>query len=96
MGKTFLKSIGYPENFISGFLALFIGFLQLFVFGKICLPKLFKSEYFIQNYTIDTLRKPLKWFGAFWASISFASDLHLDFEFVYNQTGRFTIKTIVF
>ena len=71
MGQTFLASIGYPNNVISGFLALFIGFLQLLVFGMVCLPRLFKSEYFIQNYTVDTLRKPLKWFGAFWASITF-------------------------
>ena len=71
MGKTFLKTAGYPVNFLSGFFTLIIGVLQLFVFSIICLPKLIRSDYFIQNYSVDVLRKPLKWFGAFWASISF-------------------------
>lgn len=71
MGKTFLKTAGYPENFLSGFFSLIIGVLQLFVFSIICFPKLLRTDYFIQNYTVDVLRKPLKWLGAFWASISF-------------------------
>ena len=71
MGKTFLKTAGYPVNFLSGFFTLIIGVLQLFVFSIICLPKLIRTDYFIQNYAVDVLRKPLKWFGAFWASISF-------------------------
>ena len=71
MGKTFLKTTGYPENFLSGLFTLIIGVLQFFVFSIICFPKLFRTDYFIQNYTVDVLRKPLKWFGAFWTSISF-------------------------
>lgn len=71
MGKTFLKTAGYPGNIFSGFLAFLIGILQLFVFSIVCFPKLFSTDYFIQNYTIDVLRKPLKWFGAFQATMSF-------------------------
>jgi GT2 family glycosyltransferase len=71
MGKTFLKTAGYPDNIFSGFLAFIIGILQLFVFSIICSSKLFSSDYYIQNYTIDVLRKPLKWFGAFRATLSF-------------------------
>ena len=71
MGQTFLESIGYPYNVMSGFLALFVGVIQFFVFSIICLPKFLKKEYYTQNYTVDVLRKPLKWFGAFWASITF-------------------------
>ena len=71
IGKTFLKTVGYPDNILSGLLTLIIGTLQLFVFSIICFPKLFSTDYFIQNYTIDVLRKPLKWFGAFRATISF-------------------------
>ena len=71
MGKTFLKTAGYPENFLSGISTLIIGFLQLFVFSIVCFPKLLRTDYFIQNYTVDVFRKPLKWLGAFWASISF-------------------------
>ena len=71
MGKTFLKTAGYTENFLYVFFTLIIGVLQLFVFSIICFPKLLRKDYFIQNYTVDVIRKPLKWFGAFWASISF-------------------------
>jgi len=71
MGKTFLKTAGYTENFLCVFFTLIIGVLQLFVFSIICFPKLLRKDYFIQNYTVDVIRKPLKWFGAFWASISF-------------------------
>ena len=71
MGKTFLKTTGYPENFLSGLFTLIIGVHQIFVFSIICFPKLLRTDYFIQNYTVDVLRKPLKWFGAFWTSISF-------------------------
>jgi GT2 family glycosyltransferase len=71
IGKTFLKTVGYPDNILSGLLTLIIGTLQLFVFSIICFPKLFSTDYFIQNYTIDVLRKPLKWFGAFRATTSF-------------------------
>jgi glycosyltransferase involved in cell wall biosynthesis len=70
-GKTFLKTAGYPHNIFSGILAFIIGAIQLFVFIIVCFPKLFLTDYFIQNYTIDVLRKPLKWFGAFRATLSF-------------------------
>lgn len=71
MGKTFLKTAGYPDNIFSGFLSLIIFIVQLFVHSIIYLPNLLSKEYFIQNYTIDVLRKPLKWFGAFRATMSF-------------------------
>ena len=71
MGKTFLKTAGYPDNIFSGLLAFIIGVLQLFVFSVVRFPKLFSTDYFIQNYTIDVLRKPLKWFGAFRSTMSF-------------------------
>ena len=71
MCKTFLKTAGYPGNIFSGFLAFLIGILQLFVFSIVCFPKLFSTDYFIQNYTIDVFRKPLKWFGAFQTTMSF-------------------------
>ena len=71
LGKTFLKTAGYPENILSGFFSLIIGVIQLFVFSIICFPKLLRTDYFVQNYYVDVLRKPLKWLGAFWASISF-------------------------
>ena len=71
MGKTFLKTVGYPDNFLIGLLSLFLGIIQVLVFSIFNFPKLFRADYFIQNYTVDVLRKPLKWFGAFWASMSF-------------------------
>lgn len=65
MGKTFLETAGYPHNMLSGIIALIIGIVQLFVFSIIYLPNLIRTEYFIQNYAVDVLRKPLKWFGVF-------------------------------
>ena len=71
MGKTFLKTAGYPDNIFSGLLSLIIFVVQLFMHSIIYLPNLLGKEYFIQNYTIDVCRKPLKWLGAFRATMSF-------------------------
>jgi len=70
MGKTFLQTAGYPYNIGSGFVALGIGVMQIVLFVPMYLPLLLKQGYYIQNYIIDVLRKPLKWFGAFVSTVT--------------------------
>ena len=69
-GKTFLQTAGYPFNIGSGFIALGIGVVQIVLFVPMFFPLLLKQEYYIQNYIIDVLRKPLKWFGAFVSTLT--------------------------
>ena len=70
MGKTFLQTAGYPHNIVSGLVALGIGVVQIVLFVPIFLPRLLKQRYYIQNYTIEVLRKPFKWFGAFVSTVT--------------------------
>jgi len=68
MGRTFLQTLGYPNNKLTGFLSLIIGVFQCLLRFVICFPRLFKKNYHKENFIIDILKKPLKWFGAFMAS----------------------------
>ena len=70
IGKTFLQTAGYPHNIGSGFVALSIGVLQIVLFVPMFLPQLLNTEYYIQNYIIDVLKKPLKWFGVFVSTVT--------------------------
>ena len=65
LGKTFLSLKGYPNNKAMGLVAMVIGIGQLLLSSIINLPKLLKKKYYLENYKIDVLKKPLKWFGAF-------------------------------
>lgn len=68
MGRTFLQTLGYPNNKLTGLVSLLIGMIQCLLSFVISFPKLFNRNYYKENFIIDVLKKPLKWFGAFVAS----------------------------
>lgn len=65
MGKTYLESVGYPHNRITGLLSLFVGVSQFLTNSIFYLPLLLTPKYYVQNYSVDIARKPAKWIGAF-------------------------------
>ena len=65
MGKTYLQTIGYPHNIGMGFIALGIGTVQCLIALPVYFICLVKPGYYFQNFVLDVLKKPLKWYGAF-------------------------------
>ncbi len=65
LGKTYLATHKMSYNMITGIGALCIAIAQTAIHLIKYTPRLLLRSYYLENWKIDTFKKPAKWFGAF-------------------------------
>jgi glycosyltransferase involved in cell wall biosynthesis len=70
MGKTYLQTTGYPHHIGMGLIALGIGTIQCLISLPVYFICLVKPGYYFQNFVLDVLKKPFKWYGAFASTLT--------------------------